>query len=1154
MAMRVRSWRSTHRTGGATAVRLCSTEMLKLFGREASPAVSASNPAAVNRRLRRTAPEETRRAHASQELHRFGVEAYVTADRVSRATQLRTLTAIQGTLQAQATRFTVENSSLWKESLRVLNSPSVDEGAAWHPQSDGQSGSAAPSCSSSVRGSASSASAAPVSAAAAAASECCFALLLSGRRHDVKEVAARVALLSGVPVPDVRPLGAWHEFCALLRVASCYVLSCCLAADSGEQGAPRFDERSVTPILSLLASSRRIANPLDAKEHRREVVRCVELLLMSLDWLFHDLQEVFVHPLGEDTAHRAKREVPHALVDNLFTPAKALAPRWLRDSLFVACASTREEGGGCPPPTGSPLLPSSLRVCAQHAARRHDLPALEQLYALARGKEESNADWHAFDLATSIGEALLNCPGGYRSPRAPGIVQSLGTSLSPETLSAVALHSQKEGASEAVRWLAQTQGARAYAALRTALFHQPPEALAAIQEEYGDVLTGERHANWLSALEAVEVLQHTGQSLQWRRQLPTTLRLLSDAGKFKAFFRLVREYDVRFEKGSGNLCVASALAQAMRRTGRWPFHQEVLDLVANAPVPSSAAEDVFLGDAALQTLYALRNAKRWEEAAAFFGLLRPAMDTSALRVFASVVSDAAASCLQSDAETPTAAATTEALLAAARVTMEELPRDMAKVISLYTSGAKALDSVDLASVEAPARRHVQRVCTRAGRWRPLVLYARRLSRPSAGRDNAREEAAESETEAVWRSVLHAVGRCRWEDVRGGGVSWELLDEWVPLVFWSDERCLLQLFHAALWNGWLRGFQKTVAEKDGSLAGTETDGSDGGGAALRRELGALTAFLLGSKGAPTAGRVATAERRPPSQSSSSSLSLSSVSSGLLRKPVKAVRHPLVGHYYTSFVTREAFKVFVDEGVSCGRQARGAVARHFRVPPLCVGVSTARRSDRATAESEIASGRCFLRPYPKASNVDSTDIRFATPDGAVVVGYKPVGAVLQSVARGVLSRLGDRGGSSGYQIAYLLPPGSGGLFVLVSAAANPKRFVFDLVVSVALLPLSTHAVALLSCKFFRSYRMTVAEVPSEEEPGNRGNGGGAAVRVQFVCGGLNVLGANGALRSLKAAANEEGWTFVEPDVGAREEALCVRSLSLCDFSTGDRAWVV
>lgn len=1034
--MQLRLFRSLGDIGPKRHVRSCHTDLFKLYGREAAPESFAH----LRKRPDAVGPAAVVALSARAELERYEAEAYArgSSTAVTAETRRSTSQAICKALLPPSQRGTSGSSGLWMEALRVLEPTMMTTTTTGSSDTPPRGGLAPP-------------------VLREATAEACIALLLSHQPNQVPRLASAAGLLTGAPVHGLMDMGP-SEFSALARIAACYAVACTATAGSALRSTGVFSLDAVSPVTSLLVHSRDLMVSLQDKDRRRQVVTSIEALLFSLDWLFHALCS---------TAGAAGSP---ASLHALFATAKERAPRWMRDHLFSEGSAIEQAA-----PRGDAALPPALLLAeVRQAAASGDLRALHNIYATARRKEEARPEMCIFELPKHAGEAYLASAGGAVAPQAHAIVNYLGTSLAPHALADLGNSKYKGREALAVSWLSKMRGPEAYAAVKKTLFHHPADQAAQLQLAHGDLLTGHAQSNWLTALEMTRALMATAHSAAWRQELPTTLRLLSDAGRHKEFFQLIQEFDRGVSQRTGTLMVASALAQAMRRTGKWQHYQEVLDLVAAAEVPSSGAEDVFLEDASLQLLYTLRNAKRWREAAEVYGALRPAMPQGALRVFASAVTEAAASAPQDPA------GLVSQLLQLSGLSVEDLPTEFRTSIALYTRAESgALSELDLPHLALPARLHASRACVDCGVWQPLLAMATHQATPG-GLDGPSDAAAAKRLQHVWGPLFRSLERTRDLDVR-----WREIEPCLPSAVWRDERTLLHLFHAALWNGWLAEFRASLASK-ASMDDFSQARSDKAAAQTRRELLLLLSFLL---------------------------------TGTVSGRATGVRHSLIGHYLTSFATATAFRQPVDTRARV--DARGAVAKYFRVPPVCVG----------EAPPSEGPARFFLRPYPAERGVELNDIAFA--NGSVIVAYKPSGAVIQSAARGVLSRLKVLG--STHHIVYLLAPGSDGLFVLMNTACNPKSYALELTFRLGLLPLGTAHAALLSASFFQRYSMKVlrpASVGGEQRP----------VVVTATCGTVTAHNASDAIRGLRAALNEEGWTLAEDDAGGARDALSVRQVRI------------
>lgn len=260
--------------------------------------------------------------------------------------------------------------------------------------------------------------------------------------------------------------------------------------------------------------------------------------------------------------------------------------------------------------------------------------ALQYIFDFAQKAEKRNFLFTIYDLALKAGVSLLknNFPSTTLN-----LISFLGTSLPPKLIALIG--NTRQGYKDALALLTQMSGPEAYNALRKVLFHRPASEQRIHQEKNGDMLAP-LHPDGQTWLEALQALHHSMISSDdsWHSKLPHTLRLVSDAGKSHLFFQLLANYDCG-KNSQTNAMIASALGQIIRRSGTWWHATCVLELISTSSPPQHKQEIFFLRDACLQVLFALRSARKWEEAIQFYASLSSITPPQGLRWMTSVVCD-----------------------------------------------------------------------------------------------------------------------------------------------------------------------------------------------------------------------------------------------------------------------------------------------------------------------------------------------------------------------------------------------------------------------------------------------------------------------------------------------------------------------------------
>ncbi|KAH9598716.1 hypothetical protein LSM04_000389 [Trypanosoma melophagium] len=384
------------------------------------------------------------------------------------------------------------------------------------------------------------------------------------------------------------------DTCHALRLFTIYVLAC-------SNSRNHLNTSIINRIKEVAEGSVRILKSSTSTETVHEY----RLLLYSLDWYF-----VY-------TNYENEREI----LSSIFIP---LSPKKLRPYLFITSFDISDD-------VGKGVTPSIIFRNGKQYAMDGDKEGLQRLFRDCRRREETNEGFRLFLLSSQLGE-LMSQISGIDSRTLTDVVTFCGTSLSCEALGKIGLKGHSR--STVLQVLGSMKGAEAYFAARQVLFHHNIKESLIFEQKYGDILSGDTQLVWQTALKSMKECLASGD-MKWRNQLPIVLRLLSDAGETGKFFHLLRES--RSEGENGSLITASALAQAVRRSERWCYALDVLDVISTCEPPRTVEDDLFLKDACLQTMYALRDAKRWKEALKFYTSLAPVMPESAHRVLCSVV-------------------------------------------------------------------------------------------------------------------------------------------------------------------------------------------------------------------------------------------------------------------------------------------------------------------------------------------------------------------------------------------------------------------------------------------------------------------------------------------------------------------------------------
>ncbi|KAF8276418.1 hypothetical protein TcBrA4_0130330 [Trypanosoma cruzi] len=380
-----------------------------------------------------------------------------------------------------------------------------------------------------------------------------------------------------------------------LRLMSIYVLA---LSFRGRRCVPRLMMGRMKELAEFAGRKMRDGKATD-------VAREYKVFLCALDWYFH---------------HTEDPREKHFFAST-FLP---LTPKKLCSYVFSTESVNLDSVGKILPPA---ML---FRAGMQYAAKG-EKENLLSLFTDCKQLELSQSGFRLFQLSTRLGD-MISRMSGVTTRGLLEVVGFCGTALSFDSLKKVG--STPRCRSAVLEVLSRMEGPDAYFAVRHVLFHHSAAEALTFQETHGDIFSGDAKLVWRTALQSMKESISQGD-INWRESLSTALRLLSDAGMTSVFFQLLKESHSEGEGSS--LMTASALGQATRRSAQWWRSCDVLDMIVSCNPPRTRADDLFLGDACLQTLYALRDAKRWKEALAFYTSLVPVMPEAAHGVLCSVV-------------------------------------------------------------------------------------------------------------------------------------------------------------------------------------------------------------------------------------------------------------------------------------------------------------------------------------------------------------------------------------------------------------------------------------------------------------------------------------------------------------------------------------
>nr|CCC89765.1 conserved hypothetical protein [Trypanosoma congolense IL3000] len=398
--------------------------------------------------------------------------------------------------------------------------------------------------------------------------------------------------------------GKWLEGCKAavdVKGINCALRLCTLYILSASFSGIKLRTSAVEDIKRHAGNAQRVLKSRKTDETAREY----KILIYALDWY---------------TAHCCHFE----LVEFVQCSFDSLVPDAMRPYVFSADTSFSLDSLR----RASPAL---LLLMGHKCATDGNSELLRRLFAEVVRREKVSDGFRFFLLSARLGDLVALTPG-VDSRTQLHLTNYCGASLSCAALARIG--SKSHNCPAVLRVLGGMEGPAAYFAVREILFHRGVGEVLAFQREYGDVFSGQRNLVWEAALQAMSDSLARGD-VNWRDSLENVLRLLSDAGKHTVFFELLRESHNGDKETS--LMIASALGQAIRRSSQWWRALDVLEMLALSNPPQNTTDDMFLQDACLQTLYALRDAKRWREALAFYVPLGSVAHPPTHRVFCSLV-------------------------------------------------------------------------------------------------------------------------------------------------------------------------------------------------------------------------------------------------------------------------------------------------------------------------------------------------------------------------------------------------------------------------------------------------------------------------------------------------------------------------------------
>ncbi|KPA80701.1 putative mitochondrial hypothetical protein [Leptomonas pyrrhocoris] len=372
-----------------------------------------------------------------------------------------------------------------------------------------------------------------------------------------------------------------------LRFLSVFVM--CGAADTR-----RYVPAELLPVYEAVLHNAKHTIASTEKSKRSGPAHAVEVLAWSLDWLYGNTTD------GATEGLQRLRPLFPPWLPFLFEPYDPSAAKEAFSSSLTS------------------LSPRWLDEMARRAGDEGDHPSVEKVLRQAQRRESTTPLYRLFQLSALVAGTFVRC--FPHLPVSTQAVETYGTALHCDALRRFG--TTKDGLDKAVGLLTSMSGAEPYFELRHVMRQQSAETAATTQETAGDVLTGNPQLNWSTAL-AFTMHEAESGNPHWRRYLPETLRLLSDAGKAAPFWKLLQEYNAG--DGAANLSVAASLAQMTQRSGKWWHAMEVLDLVAGAPPPRTATEVSLLVSACTDALRAPLHSKRWQEALEVFALVGDAV-------------------------------------------------------------------------------------------------------------------------------------------------------------------------------------------------------------------------------------------------------------------------------------------------------------------------------------------------------------------------------------------------------------------------------------------------------------------------------------------------------------------------------------------------
>lgn len=421
------------------------------------------------------------------------------------------------------------------------------------------------------------------------------------RQGEFEKCCSHVSLSLKATVDEASLSSA--DFSAVLKCAALYMLS-------AERIGVLIDLEKMGIIKTALSSGAKIIK-VGTEIEKKTALTAMNIFWWSMDWVFQSERLLSVSKLNFRISEW-EPFLPYRMKKHIFV----IGSHAEMDEIRSVRTST----------------PWAIHIRIQ---KTHSGDALRRLLHVVISEESSNPDFCIFDLAVEIATKMVKLQPDVKFSKYA--LNVLGTALSP--LCIASFGNTRETHEKAILLVSQMSGFRAYHAMRQLLFHRNSTEQRLLQETVGDIFfdASSPGQNWI---EALSMLQSEIQECKanWRSNLPHVLRLLSDAGKWDTYFELLLDYNATENKRQ-NLCVASSLAQAVRRSGTWWRAAEVLNLISLSDAPKDECHDMFLHDACIQVLYGLRSARKWVEALSFFLPLQSVIPEQGFRWMCSMVSD-----------------------------------------------------------------------------------------------------------------------------------------------------------------------------------------------------------------------------------------------------------------------------------------------------------------------------------------------------------------------------------------------------------------------------------------------------------------------------------------------------------------------------------